>query len=102
VAEAISSRHGGFWEIACDLIERHPHNERIRSHLEVGVEQFRHVIAGNLSDHYAGRVSDLEHARDVVATSMPRARAWLEELAARFSRAAEAERKREADERIDW
>lgn len=102
VAAAISSRHPGFWELACCLVEGHPGNEMIQSHLTAGIAQMGSVISGRMSDHYAACLREIEQAKQMMTVGMPRASAWLDRVASSFRQAAETERRGEEDATIEW
>jgi hypothetical protein len=101
VAEAITSRDDGFWELASEMIDRHPNNESLKSKLEFAISQDGLGIAGSYADHQIAIAQAIEQARDSLGDRYPRARMWFDRLAPAFRAAAKGTRRQEDDRWID-
>jgi hypothetical protein len=103
ISNSITAAKTGFWPLAVKLLERYPHNEIIRSGVELGA---RRIQGGTIT--YWG--SSADQTESVLAEVMQileddetpeAARSWLEEFATFLREKAERERIDEADEEMD-
>lgn len=101
VADTLARRPTGFWQLAFALVERYPHSQSVLSKLNWGLRGLGEVIAGPMSSHLEGCRVEVERALTEEAPP-PLARSWLEERVQALDREIEAERRREADEQINW
>jgi hypothetical protein len=101
VADTLAGRPTGFWQLAFVLAERYPHSQSVLSKLNWGLRGLGEVIAGPMSSHLEGCRVEVERALAEEAPP-PLARSWLEERVRALDREIDAERRREADEQINW
>jgi hypothetical protein len=100
VCQALTGGRSGFWPLAFRLVDRYPASVQLRRDLESRVEQMGQVIMGPYSEHYQRCRNDVEQALDIPDISDP-VRAWLMDFSTRLARAAEEQRRREVDERVN-
>jgi hypothetical protein len=101
VAQAITRKDQGFWALACEMFERTPDNQALKSRLTAAIGDQGSGFFGVGADQYADTATDIEHVRDTLKEASPRTRMWLGELAEAYRRAEEDERRREEDRSID-
>lgn len=101
VAEAIASRDPGFWDIACEIYERHPDNDRLKSKLGWAIGGFAGGFFGGLASHADDAVAEIENARSPLDDRFPRTRLWLEQMLAAYRQSAADARRHEEDWDID-
>jgi hypothetical protein len=100
VVQAITGGRTGFWPLAFRLVDLYPESERLRHDLELRVEQMGQVVTGPYSEHYERCREDVEQALRLPEVTEP-ARTWLIDFSDRLRRAADEQRRREADDRIN-
>ena len=100
VAQAITRKDQGFWALACEMFERNPDNQALKSRLAAAIGDLGSGF-GVGADQYADTATEIEHVRDTLKEASPRTRMWLGELAEATRRAEERERRREQDRSID-
>ena len=100
VVQAITGGRTGFWPLAFRLVDLYPESERLRHDLELRVEQMGQVVTGPYSEHYERCREDVEQALWLPEVTEP-ARTWLIDFSDRLRRAADEQRRREADDRIN-
>ncbi|HVO60604.1 MAG TPA: hypothetical protein VMT53_06690 [Terriglobales bacterium] len=100
VSSCLTSKEG-FWPLALELLRLHPENRIIRGNVSAAAEHMNRVIVGPSSVHYEQCAEDVE--RVLAADATPAVvRPFLTDLATRLRQQAEAERRDEADEQINW
>lgn len=101
VAGTLAQRPKGFWALAFGLVERYPNSPSVLSKLSWGLRGLGDVIAGPMSSHLERCRAEVER---VLAEESPPsfARSWLEERIQALNCEIERERRREADEQVDW
>jgi hypothetical protein len=103
-AEFISScleSKDGFWPIAVELLALHPNNALIRRNVSAAAEHMNRVIVGPWSLHYQRCAREVEAVLGDAATPAV-VKPFLTDLARDLRRRAEAERRQEEDEQINW
>jgi hypothetical protein len=97
VAGAIASSDPGFWDIACEIVERYPENEQLRRRLGIAAGGF----FGGLAKHAEDAVAQIESVLNSLDGRFPRARLWLGELLVTYRQGAAEMARKEADRDID-
>jgi hypothetical protein len=100
VCQALTGGRRGFWPLAFRFVDLYPASAQLRRDLELRVQQMGQVIRGPYSEHYQHCRDDVDEALRLPVISDV-VRAWLTNFSRRLARAAEDERRREADERIN-
>ncbi|MGJ5072058.1 hypothetical protein [Bradyrhizobium oligotrophicum] len=100
VVQSITGGRAGFWPLAFELVNLYPENKRLRRDLELRVEQMGQLIAGPYSEHYERCREDVDYALGLPDVTEP-VRIWLVDFSTRLRRAADEQRRREADDRIN-
>ena len=101
VAEVIASRDPGLLDIACEIYERHPDNDRLKSKLGWAIGGFAGGFFGGLASHADDAVAEIENARSPLDDRFPRTRLWLEQMLAAYRQSAADARRHEEDWDID-
>ncbi|HME27411.1 MAG TPA: hypothetical protein VKI44_39845 [Acetobacteraceae bacterium] len=101
VASAIASSDPGFWEVACEIIERYPENESLRGKLGMAAGGFAGGFFGGLAKHAEDAVAQIETILNRLEARFPHARLWLDELLAAYRQRAAEMAQQEADRDID-
>ena len=101
VASAIASSDPGFWEVACEIIERYPENESLRRKLGLAAGGFAGGFFGGLAAHAEDAVTDIETVLDRLEGRFSHARLWLGELLAAYRQSAAEMARQEVDRDID-
>ena len=101
VASAIASSDPGFWDVACEIIERYPENESLRRKLGLAAGGFAGGFFGGLAAHAEDAVAQIETILNRLESRFPHARLWLGELLAAYRQSAAEMARQEADRDID-
>ena len=101
VADTLSRRPTGFWALAFGLVERYPNSQSVLSRLSWDLRAFGGVITGPTSSHLERCRAEANRAL-TEESPPPLARTWLQERIQVLDREIETERRREADERVNW
>ncbi len=101
VADAATQRKDGFWPLAFSLVEQYPTSQQVISKLNWGLKGMGGVIAGPMSEHLNRCLRRAELALNTLAPSAI-ARSWLEERIRSLREEIDFERRREADEHVNW
>jgi len=72
VTGMITSRDDGFWPLACEIFERYPNSDAIRSRLTIAIEQLELVRVGNHAQGQLAIAAAIERARDAAAGPLAR------------------------------
>lgn len=101
VADMLTRRPTGFRALAFALVERYPASQSVLSNLNWGLTARGGVTVGPMSSHL--EACRIEAERALAEEAPPQiARSWLEEKIRALNREIEAERRREADEQVNW
>jgi hypothetical protein len=103
-AEFISScveSKDGFWQIAVELLTLHPYNTLIRRNVRAAAEHMNRAVVGPSSLHYERCAREVETVLGGAATPAV-VKPFLTDLVRDLRRRAEAERRQEEDEQINW
>jgi len=101
VAEAIAGRDPGFWDIACEIYERHPDNDKLKGKLGWAIGGFAGGFIGGLASQADDAIAEIENARSRLDDRFPRTRLWLDEMLAAYRKSAAEARLHEEDWDID-
>jgi hypothetical protein len=101
VAGAIASSDPGFWDIACEILERYPENEQHRRRLGIAAGGFAGGFFGGLAKHAEDAAAQIESVLNSLDGRFPRARLWLGELLVTYRQGAAEMARKEADRDID-
>jgi hypothetical protein len=103
-AEFVSSclaAKDGFWPIAVELLARYPDNRLIRRNVSAAAEHVNRVVVGPSSQHHERCAQEVEAVIADAATPAV-VKPFLTDLARQLRQRAQAERRNEEDERINW
>ena len=101
VASAIASGDPGFWQVACEIIERYPTNDSLRGKLGVAAGGFAGGFFGGLAGHAEDAVAHIETALNRLEGRFSHARLWLGEFLAAYRQSAAEMARQETDREID-
>ncbi len=101
VASAIGSHDEGFWDVACEIYERHPENERLKAMLGTAVGGMAGGFFGGFAVQAEEAAANIEVIRSQLDGRFPRTRLWLGEILAVYRQTAVDAKRREEDRDID-
>ena len=101
VASAIASSDPGFWDIACEIVERYPENELLTRRLGMAAGGFAGGFFGGLAEHAEDAAAQIESVLNSLDGRFQHARLWLGELLMTYRRSAAEMGRKEADRDID-
>jgi hypothetical protein len=101
VAGAIASSDPGFWDIACEIVERYPENEQLRRRLGIAAGGFAGGFFGGLANHAEDAAAQIENVLNSLDGRFLHARLWLGELLVTYRQSAAEMARKEADRDID-
>jgi hypothetical protein len=77
VASAIASSASGFWDVACEIVERYPENEPLRRRLGMAAGGFTAGFFGGLAEHAEDAAAQIEGVLNSLDGGFLHARLWL-------------------------
>jgi hypothetical protein len=101
VSGAIASSDPGYWDIACEIVERYPENEQLRRKLGLSAGGFAAGSFGGLAEHAEAAGAEIESVLNRLGGEFPHARLWLGELLVTYRQSAAEMTRKEADRDID-
>jgi hypothetical protein len=100
IAACITTAKPGFWPIASELVQKHPHDDKLLANLTSGLEQEGSVISGSMSQFYQALRGEVEQILSEPSTPLA-VKAWLREVRGRLEREVSSQIIWEYDEDVN-